>query len=36
MEEIRRCTEELIEAIRKSDVYREYEEARLALPRIRT
>lgn len=31
MEEIRRCTEELIEAIRKSDVYREYEEARLTL-----
>ena len=31
MEEIRRCTEDLIEAIRKSDVYREYEEARLAL-----
>ena len=31
MEEIRRCTEELIEAIRKSDVYREYDEARVTL-----
>ncbi|MDO5424700.1 MAG: YlbF family regulator [Eubacteriales bacterium] len=31
MDEIKRCKEALVEAIRKSEVYRNYEEARIAV-----